>query len=37
LVVRPEVRYDWADKARAFDAGNKGDQFTFATDVIVKF
>jgi hypothetical protein len=37
LVVRPEVRYDWADKARAFDAGNKNDQFTFATDVIVKF
>lgn len=37
VVVRPEVRYDWADKARAFDAGNKGDQFTFSTDVIVKF
>ena len=37
LKIRPEVRYDWADKAKAFDAGNKTDQFTFSTDVIVNF
>jgi hypothetical protein len=37
LKVRPEVRYDWADKAKAFDAGNKTDQFTFSTDVIINF
>jgi Putative beta-barrel porin-2, OmpL-like. bbp2 len=37
LNIRPEVRYDWADKAKAFDAGNKTDQFTFSTDIIVNF
>lgn len=37
LAVRPEVRYDWADKARAFDAGRRLDQVTFATDFIVRF
>lgn len=45
LTVRPNVRYDWADKAGAFDnnggssnfAGNKKDQFLFSTDVVVMF
>jgi hypothetical protein len=37
ITVRPEVRYDWADNAKAFDNGNKKDQFTFSTDLIVNF
>jgi hypothetical protein len=37
LAVRPEVRYDWSDKARAFDAGQRLDQLMFATDFIVRF
>jgi hypothetical protein len=37
LQVRPEVRYDWADKARAFDAGQRLDQLMFATDVVIGF
>jgi hypothetical protein len=35
--VRPEVRYDWADNANAFDSGNQNDQFTFSADVILHF
>lgn len=45
VTVRPNVRYDWADKANAFDnggmsvgyAGGKGDQFLFSTDVVIAF
>jgi len=35
--VRPEFRYDWADNAKAFDAGRRRDQLMFATDVIMQF
>lgn len=45
VMVRPNVRYDWADKADAFDngggssgyAGKKNDQFVFSTDVVISF
>jgi hypothetical protein len=45
LIVRPNVRYDWADKADAYDnaggaanfAGKKSDQFLFSTDVVITF
>jgi hypothetical protein len=45
LMVRPNVRYDWADKADAYDnaggaasfAGKKSDQFLFSTDVVITF
>lgn len=37
VTVRPELRYDWADNAKAFDAGRRRDQLMFATDVIVEF
>ncbi|QSA99214.1 porin [Methylococcus sp. EFPC2] len=37
VVVRPEVRYDWADKANAFDNGQRKSQLMFATDVVVRF
>jgi hypothetical protein len=45
VMVRPNVRYDWADNADAFDnaggstgfAGKKSDQFLFSTDVVISF
>ncbi len=43
LTVRPNVRYDWVEDTSGttgslpFDAGNKDNQFTFSTDVTVKF
>ncbi len=37
VTVRPELRYDWADAANAFDAGKRQDQLMFATDVIVQY
>lgn len=37
LNVRPNVRYDWAEDVDPFDAGNKGEQFLFSTDVTVTF
>lgn len=45
VIVRPNVRYDWADKADAFDNGGgdtgyaatRGDQFLFSTDVVISF
>ncbi|WP_077727954.1 porin [Methylocaldum sp. 14B] len=45
LMVRPNVRYDWADKADAYDnaggaasfAGKKSDQFLFSADVVITF
>lgn len=43
--VRPNVRYDWADKADAFNNGGgdtgyaatRKDQFLFSTDVVISF
>lgn len=37
IQLRPNVRYDWADKIKIFDNGQRGDQLLFSTDVIVKF
>ncbi|HYE36914.1 porin [Methylocaldum sp.] len=37
LAIRPEVRYDWADDAKAFSAGARTTQLMFATDVVVRF
>jgi hypothetical protein len=45
LMLRPSVRYDWADNADAYDnaggaagfAGKKNDQFLFSTDVVITF
>lgn len=45
VMVRPNVRYDWTDKAQAFNnggadvnyAGNRKDQFIFSTDVVITF
>jgi hypothetical protein len=45
VTVRPNVRYDWVDKANAFNNGdgstgyaaNRKDQFLFSTDVIIAF
>lgn len=35
--VRPNVRYDRADKIKIFDNGQRSDQLLFSTDVIIKF
>ena len=42
IVVRPECRWDWyvgtpGRTGLPFDAGNRSNQFTFATDLIVTF
>jgi hypothetical protein len=37
LAVRPEIRYDWADGAKAFSNGARTTQLMFATDLIVRF
>ncbi|WP_045226049.1 porin [Methyloterricola oryzae] len=45
LTVRPNVRYDWSDKAEAFNngganvgyAGNRQDQVLVSTDVVLMF
>ena len=42
VLVRSELRYDWATDSlaagqRPFDAGQKNDQFLWATDLIVRF
>lgn len=45
VTVRPNVRYDWADKVNAFDngggdtgyAGKRSSQFLFSTDVVISF
>ena len=36
LVLRPELRWDWSDKANAFGQGHQ-NQLTAAMDVIFKF
>ncbi|TAN53821.1 MAG: porin [Methylococcaceae bacterium] len=37
LNLRPNVRYDWSDKVKAFDGGKRGDQVLFTADVVVSF
>jgi len=37
LRVRPEIRWDHAGGDSPFDGGSRGDQFTFAFDLIVTF
>ncbi|MGH8472849.1 MAG: outer membrane beta-barrel protein, partial [Gammaproteobacteria bacterium] len=43
LVVRPEVRYDWADlsappgTSEPFDGGTDEEQLLFATDFVLTF
>lgn len=37
LSLRPNVRYDWAEGLDPFDAGNKGEQLLFSTDMTVTF
>ena len=37
LSLRPNVRYDWAEGVDPFDAGNKGEQWLFSTDMTVTF
>lgn len=37
LLLRPEVRYDWADDATPYDDFTEDDQFLFATDLIWSF
>jgi hypothetical protein len=45
LMLRPSVRYDWADNADPYDnaggaagfVGKKNDQFLFSTDVVITF
>jgi hypothetical protein len=45
LMVRPNLRYDWADGSRPFNnggasvgyAGDRGDQILFSTDVVISF
>jgi hypothetical protein len=36
LVLRPEFRWDWSDRANAFGQGHE-NQLTLAMDVIYKF
>jgi hypothetical protein len=35
--LRPNLRYDWTDKIRAFDTGTSTDQFIMSGDVLVVF
>jgi hypothetical protein len=45
VMVRPNLRYDWADNANAFNnggadvnyAGNRQSQLLFSTDVVITF
>lgn len=37
LNLRPNIRYDWTDKVKAFDGGLRRDQLLFTADVIVTF
>ena len=37
MLVRPEIRLDYTDGAKAFDNGTKRDQFTVSCDVIIRF
>jgi hypothetical protein len=37
ITVRPNLRYDWTDKVKAFDDGKRKDQLLFSTDVVILF
>lgn len=37
LTLRPNIRYDWADQVKAFDAGQRRNQLLFTADVVVSF
>jgi hypothetical protein len=40
LLLRPEMRYDWqkgGGATKAYDDGNDNDQFTFGSDLILRF
>ena len=37
VLFRPELRYEHSYDTRAYDAGTKANQLTFAMDVIFKF
>lgn len=33
--IRPEIRYDWSENTKAFDAGQQNDQLLFAVDAVI--
>lgn len=33
--IRPEIRYDWSENTKAFDAGQKNHQLLFSVDAVV--
>lgn len=33
--IRPEIRYDWSENTKAFDAGQKNQQLLFSVDAVV--
>jgi hypothetical protein len=33
--IRPEIRYDWSENTKAFDAGKQNDQLLFAVDAVI--
>ncbi len=35
--VRPEIRYDWAENTKPFDAGKQNDQLLFGVDAVIMF
>lgn len=37
VTLRPNLRYDWTDKVKAFDDGKRKDQLLFSTDVVILF
>ncbi len=37
VLIRPEVRWDWADGGTPYDDSSSDDQFTFGIDVILSF
>ena len=36
-ILRPEVRFDYTSGQKGYDNGTKRDQFTFSTDLIIRF
>jgi Putative beta-barrel porin-2, OmpL-like. bbp2 len=36
-LIRPEVRFDYTSGQKGYDNGTRRDQFTFSTDLIVRF
>lgn len=37
LMIRPEVRYDWATEGNPYDNGSDDDQFLISADAIIRF